>query len=80
MDTREQSGSFARAMARAVSLHLDGKTKEALIELDNAVTNGADMAEIHSARGHVQFELEMYDEAVQSYQRLAVLLGHCDAP
>ena len=50
-----------------------GPLKEALIELDNAITNGADMAEIHSARGHLQFELEMYDEAVQSYQRLAVL-------
>jgi tetratricopeptide (TPR) repeat protein len=67
------SNAHAKALAKAVSLHLEGKAKEALKELDNVVNGGADSPEVHSARGHLQYELEFYDEAVQSYSRLLAL-------
>src|SRR5215470_2655741 len=64
LEPRELSNSHAKSLARAVSLHLEGKAREALKELDNAVESGADAPELHSARGHLQYELEMYEEAV----------------
>ncbi|MBM3796168.1 MAG: tetratricopeptide repeat protein [Acidobacteria bacterium] len=58
------------ALGKAVALHLEGKLKEALHELDLAMEHGESTAEIHSARGHIQFEFEQYKEASQSYQKL----------
>jgi len=63
-----QSGS-ASALAKAVSLHLEGKRKEALQELKGAISSGGDSAEVYSAIGHIQFELEQYDDAAKSYTR-----------
>ena len=57
--------------ARAVSLHLEGKRKEALDELDRALHAGKGDPEIHAARGRVQFELERYEEAAASYLKIA---------
>mgnify|MGYP003704877849 CR=1 FL=1 len=53
------------ALARAVSLHLEGKHKDALRELNTAIENGEESAEIYSAKGHLQFELEQFEEAVE---------------
>jgi len=58
------------ALARAVSLHLEGKRKEALRELNAAMEGGEESAEIYAAKGHIQFELEQYDDAVKTYERL----------
>ncbi len=63
-------GSSAAALAKAVTLHLEGKLKEALRELTSAIERGEACPEIHSARGYLQFELELHEEAVKSYQRL----------
>ena len=63
----------AAVLARAVSLHLEGKRKEALKDLGDAIDSGLQDAELYSARGHVQFELEMFDEAARSYTRLLEL-------
>src|SRR3954454_10869595 len=67
-----QSGS-ASALAKAVSLHLEGKRKEALQELKGAISSGGDSAEVYSAIGHIQFELEQYEDAAKSYTRLLSL-------
>ena len=61
------------ALARSVSLHLEGKRKEALKELNTAIENGEETAEIFAAKGHVQFELEQYEDAVKTYERLLAL-------
>ncbi|MGC4048632.1 MAG: hypothetical protein QM757_03780 [Paludibaculum sp.] len=53
------------ALARAVALHLEGKGKEALRELDRAVESGDPPREVYSAKGHIQFELELFEEAVK---------------
>src|SRR6185312_6265629 len=58
------------SLARAVSLHLEGKRKEALRELNTAIENGEQGADIYAAKGHIQFELEQYDDAVKTYEKL----------
>ena len=44
-------------LARAVSLHLEGKRPEALAELNLAIEGGEETAEVLAAKGHLQFEL-----------------------
>ena len=61
---------IASALGKAVSLHMSGKPKEALAELNAALENGPGSVEMYSARGHIQFELEMYDDAAKSYSSL----------
>ncbi|HLJ17653.1 MAG TPA: tetratricopeptide repeat protein, partial [Bryobacteraceae bacterium] len=63
-------GSVPPALAKAVSLHLEGKRKEALTELNTAIEAGDETVEIYSAKGHIQFELEQYDDAIKTYQKL----------
>ena len=58
------------ALARAVALHLEGKGREALKELDRAVESGDPAREVYAAKGHIQFELEMFDDSVKSYESL----------
>src|SRR3982751_6543525 len=65
--------SAAAALAKAVSLHLEGKRKEALQELKTAISNGGDSAELFSAVGHIQFELEQYEDAARSYTKLLTM-------
>lgn len=70
----DKSSQAQIALGRAVALHLEGKLKEALKELDKALeSNGEIPAEVFSARGHIQFELEQYEEAAQSYTKLLSL-------
>ena len=59
------------ALARAVSLHLEGKHKDALKELNTALENGEESAEIYAAKGHLQYELEQYDDAIKILRALA---------
>src|ERR1035438_7765515 len=61
------------ALARSVSLHLEGKRKEALRELNTAIENGEDTPEVFAAKGHIQFELEQYDDAIKTYEKLLTL-------
>ena len=68
-----ESKAVSPALARAVSLHLEGKHKEALKELNTALENGEESAEIYSAKGHLQFELEQYEDAIKSYEKLLTL-------
>src|ERR1700721_2058672 len=65
------------ALARSVALHLEGKRKEALREINTAIESGEETAEILAAKGHVQFELEQFDDAVKTYEKLiAVVPNH----
>src|SRR3974377_304754 len=71
IDTTAGGGPRASpALARAVSLHLEGKRKEALRELNTAMEAGEESPEIYAAKGHIQFELEQYEDAVKTYGRL----------
>src|SRR3954447_9997063 len=67
------NGNGVGALAKAVSLHLEGKRQEALQELNGAVSHAGETAELCSAIGHIHFELEQYDEAAKNYTRLLSL-------
>ena len=67
------NGSATGALAKAVSLHLEGKRQEALQELKGAISHGGETAEFCSAMGHIQFELEQYEDAAKSYTKLSQL-------
>src|SRR5216684_5135821 len=68
-----QPQAVSPALARSVSLHLEGKHKDALTELNAAIENGEESAELFAAKGHLQFELEHYGEAIKSYEKLLSL-------
>src|SRR4051794_34928726 len=67
------NGGGSSALAKAVSLHLEGKRQEALQELKGAVSHTGETAEFCSAMGHIQFELEQYEDAAKSYIKLLTL-------
>ena len=58
--------AVSASLARAVSLHLEGKRKEALRELNTAIEGGEQGVDIYAAKGHIQFELEQYEDAVKT--------------
>ncbi|MGD0136357.1 MAG: hypothetical protein ABSE57_30315, partial [Bryobacteraceae bacterium] len=71
-NSRTSSPSTAKAasLAKAVSLHMEGKLDEALAEINRVLETGEGTLEIYSAKAQIQFELEMYEEAAQSYAKL----------
>src|ERR1700682_506383 len=58
------------ALARAVSLHLEGKLEAALSELNGAIKSGKRDALLFTATAHIQYELHEFEEAVNSYSKL----------
>ena len=64
----------SNSVAKAVGLHLEGKRQEAHDELKRATDAGEETPEVFSARGHLEYELERYADAVKSYTRLLELV------
>src|SRR5208337_3220234 len=58
------------SLAKAVSLHMEGKLAEALEEVNRVLESGDGTLEIFSAKAQIQFELEMYEDAAQSYAKV----------
>src|SRR5260370_19594883 len=59
------------SLGKAVALHLEGKTEAALKELTAAIAGGENLAELHAAMGHIQFELKRFEDAAKSYLKAA---------
>src|SRR5207249_12319877 len=53
----------SQLFARAVSLHLDGRGDEGLVELERALRGGEKRAEVYSAIGNIHYERKHFDEA-----------------
>src|SRR5260370_7000455 len=70
LEAAEKNGSSHSHLARAVTLHLAGKREEALKQLQRAIAANEASAEIYRAMGHIQFELNNFDEAAKSYRIL----------
>ena len=60
---RGTTGAGPTALARSVAFHMEGKRKEALAELNGAIEAGDQSPEILAAKGHIQFELEQFEDA-----------------
>ncbi len=71
-NSRTTSPDIAKAasLAKAVSLHMEGKLDEALAEINRVLETSEGTLEVFSAKAQIQFELEMYEEAAQSYAKL----------
>src|SRR5262249_53621275 len=61
---------IAPSVVRAIVLHLEGKLDEAIQELHIGLRNGEPAAELYSAMGPLQMELERYEEAAVPYREL----------
>src|SRR5882762_930013 len=70
LETAKNPADSAR-LGKAVALHLEGKTEAALKELSSSIEGGENLAELHAALGHIQFELQRYDDAAKSYLKAA---------
>ena len=74
--TRKQVRTVSPPLAKAVALHLDGKREEALAELNAAIDQGQETIEVFAAKAHVEFELDRFEDAVGTYERLLVISPH----
>src|ERR1700732_736860 len=70
LDYNGSNEAAAAAFAKAVTLHLDGKYAEALQEINRAVGAGNGTPQLYSAKAHIQYELQQYDEAARSYHKV----------
>src|SRR5580700_6872561 len=61
------------ALAKAVSLHLEGNLQEALDEINGALAAGEESLEIYSAKAQLQYDLEQYEDASKSYAKVLSL-------
>src|SRR5438045_7182813 len=71
VDARSQKREIkSSALAKSLVLNAEGKTDAALQELTAALEAGEDLPEIYWTKGHLEFQLRKYDEAVQSYSKV----------
>ena len=67
----KKRAASSEAFVNAVNQHLQGNTEQALAELSRGASNPKHAAECYAAMGHIQFELERYEEAAASYGKAA---------
>ena len=65
-----KSPAGSASLGRALLLHVEGKSEEALKELAAAAEQGDHVAELCAAMGHIQFELGKFEEAAKSYSKV----------
>src|SRR5579871_3280744 len=65
-----ETNSGPATLARAVSLHLEGRTQEALEQLRGMADSGEATVELFLAKAQMEFELDQFEEAAQSYARV----------
>jgi tetratricopeptide (TPR) repeat protein len=68
-----QEGRISRVLSKAASLHLDGKIEDAARELARAIDAGERHPALYFALGQLQYELQQYLPASQSYAQAALL-------
>jgi len=68
-----QDGRLSRVLSRAASLHLENKRDEAVQVLRRAIDEGERHPALYFALGQLQYELEDYETAAQSYAQAAML-------
>jgi Flp pilus assembly protein TadD len=63
----------AAVLSRAVALHMEGKLKDALGELQAGAGALGEKPELLAAMGHLECELEQFEDASKTYTRLLEL-------
>src|SRR5882762_10632594 len=72
-DVGSKNPAKPASLARAVSLHMEGKLKEGLEEINRTLESGDGSLETFAAKAQIQFELEMFDDAAKSYAKVLSL-------
>lgn len=70
---RANETRISRVLSKAASLHLDGKLDEGAKELVRALDGGERHPALYFALGQLQYELQQYGPAAQSYAQAALL-------
>jgi len=68
-----QETRISRVLSKAASLHLDGKIDEAAREVVRALDGGERHPALYFALGQLQYEMQEYGPAAQSYAQAALL-------
>ena len=68
-----QETRISRVLSKAAALHLDGKLPEAAAELTRALDNNERHPALYFALGQLQYEMQQYLPASQSYAEAALL-------
>jgi len=71
--TTAQEARMSRVLSKAAALHLDGKLPEAAAELTRALDNNERHPALYFALGQLQYEMQQYLPASQSYAQTAAL-------
>jgi len=58
------------ALAKALSLNMEGKTEQALSEVTQAIDSGEALPELHWTKAHLEFQLGQYEAALAGYQKV----------
>src|SRR5579863_9577787 len=58
------------ALAKALSLNMEGKTEQALREISQAIDSGETLPELHWTKAHLEFQLGQYEEALSGYEKV----------
>src|ERR1700738_3178800 len=66
----DHNGQGNGTLARAVALHLEGKPNEALAEIERGAAAGEDGPDLLAAKAQIEYELELFDRAGSSYDKL----------
>lgn len=72
-DDTAQDARISRVLSKAASLHLENKRDEAVLELRRAIEDGERHPALYFALGQLQYELQDYEPAAQSYAQAAML-------
>lgn len=68
-----QEARISRVLSKAAALHLDGKPDEGARELVRALDGGERHPALYFALGQLQYEMQEYAPAAQSYSQAALL-------
>ena len=58
------------ALAKALSLNMEGKTEQALREIATAIENGEALPELDWTKAHLEFQLGQYEAALEDYGKV----------
>src|SRR6185369_5366048 len=67
----DKSAVSAAEIVKAVPLHLQGKSDEAIEELKRGLQKGLFLSELYSTLAQIYYEKQRYDEAAGAYAKLA---------
>ena len=68
----DKTAFSAAEVIKAVPLHLQGKSEEAIEELKRGVQKGLFLSELYSTLGQIYFEKKRYEEAADAFSKTAM--------